>query len=126
MIDISCVILGKEFSPKKLKKQNLGIELTNENEPGDIGKIGRYKNSPIPYGACTLRPICNDDECSVIEWMADFIHHNMSLLLELDVEDFSLSILWTGIQGNMEFSPIELEKLARLKLSLSITYSFEE
>ncbi len=27
------------------------IIITNSNAPGDIGKIGRYKNHPTPYGA---------------------------------------------------------------------------
>ena len=45
---------GKQFSPKAAEEKT-GLELSCKVEPGQIGKYGRYKNKPTPYGAASLR-----------------------------------------------------------------------
>ncbi|HLF63468.1 MAG TPA: hypothetical protein VI603_06940 [Saprospiraceae bacterium] len=42
------------------------------------------------------------------------------------VTDIELNILWTGRQGNMEFTHEELVGIAELGIPLTINYSFEE
>lgn len=54
---------GKQFRPSQID-----FAFTESNDPGDIGKIGRYKGEPIPYGSIEIKVSNN------IDYMDRLIH----------------------------------------------------
>ena len=125
MIKPECHLWGEKFSPSVLKEIE-NIQLMRVNEPCEIGSTGRYKGVPLPYGACT---ICTPKTIPIpdrISWMADFIREHKSKFIEAGARDITFWICWYGIQGNMEFSPSELNKIAKLNIHLCINYIQED
>ncbi len=57
MIRIRANILfhGDSFFPSRVEKE-LNISFINKKEPGEIGKLGKYKGVPLPYGSADLSP----------------------------------------------------------------------
>lgn len=122
MINTECRLSGDAFKPDLLAEKLKGIQLRNPISPGQLGKFGRYKGKPVPYGLCS---IATPEEVEVgkrIEWMADFINENMQHFRECGATEIEFQIDWYGIQGNMELSVIELEKLASLKIPVNMNY----
>ncbi len=44
---------GPEFSPEEAERHS-GIRFSKKNEPGDLGRIGRFQGQPLPYGSGEL------------------------------------------------------------------------
>lgn len=44
------VVDGPTFSPSRAEQQ-CAISFNQKSEPGDIGRMGKYKNRPVPYGS---------------------------------------------------------------------------
>ncbi len=125
MIKPECLLYGENFSPKKLLNIK-NIYFKTKNEVGDIAPIGRYKDKPLPYGSCTLMVPKHIDIKNRIEWMADFIYENIDSFKESGATDITFSICWSGLQGNMELSVEELQKIAKLQIPLSMDYIYEK
>lgn len=47
------MLQGDHFSPAEAERRT-GITLSKKNEPGEIGKRGRYIGKPIPYGSAEV------------------------------------------------------------------------
>lgn len=121
MIEPECHLWGNEFHPSALNKID-DIQLRLVSEPGELGTISKYKGKPLPYGACC---ICTPNSISIpdrITWMADFIKTNKRQLTDAGATDITFWIYWYGVQGNMEFTPTELGKIAELNITLCIDY----
>ena len=121
MIEPECHLWGNDFHPSDLNTID-NIQLRVVNEPGGIGTIGKYKDKPLPYGACS---VCTPDIISIpdrITWMADFIRINKKRFIDAGATDITFWIYWYGVQGNMEFTPEELCKLSELNIKLCIDY----
>jgi hypothetical protein len=116
--------MGDRFRPSGLKSIE-GIQLRLINEPGEIGKTGKYKNRPLPYGSCC---VCTPEAIPMphkIEWMADFIKANKKSFSLAGATDIEFWIYWYGVQGSMEFTPVELGKIAELNIKLCINYIYK-
>ena len=104
--------------------ENINLRLVDE--PGENKKAGKYKDKPLPYGACC---VCTPDDIPNprrIEWMADYINTNKKSFIEAGATDIIFWIYWYGIQGNMEFTPTELAKIADLNIPLCVDYIFQD
>ncbi len=115
---------GESFSPSKLKSIP-NIALADSNEPGEIGKSGRYKGEPRPYGACRIL-VPDYIESNQVVWLANLIIKNKVAFKNAGATEIILHIIWFGKQGSMEFTIEELNRIAAAKVPLSIDYIFEE
>lgn len=50
----SCWLWGEAFSPSAVEKRT-GIVFDTKNERDEIGRSGRYRNQPTPYGSATIK-----------------------------------------------------------------------
>lgn len=112
---------GEFFSPKLLQTIER-IELGSKNELGEIMSRGRYKNRQAPYGSCQLLVPSYVDLNDRIIWMAEFIFMNKSKFEEAGATDIVFWIYWSGVQGNMSFTPRELKMIAKTNIPLCIDY----
>lgn len=124
MIEPECRLWGQSFSPK-LIKDIPEIKFITENEPGDIGVSGRYKNLPIPYGACYLSTPFEISQDNKINWMAQFIESHIFTFRKAGATEITFWINWHGVQGNMELSVNQLTKIASLNIPLGMNYIFK-
>lgn len=120
MINPECHLYGEKFSPKLLKEIP-NIKFGYIIECNDIGERGRFKNTKIPYGACSIKTPDNI-ELNRIEWMAEFVVKNKPEFKKAGATDITLWIYWEGIQGNMEFTVNELNKISETGVPLCIDY----
>lgn len=125
MIRVTCELYGKEFEPDKLEGLK-GARLTNIRLKGELAQRGKYRNSPLPYGACTVSIAGDVGNEKRIITMAELVYDNLELFRGVGADDITFNIVWEGIQGNMQFSAEELQKIARLNIPLNITYVLEE
>jgi len=119
------ILSGKTFSPKKAEKL-FNISLNDKNEPGDIGKTGRYKGRKIPFGSCVFEE-GSDNNLDEQEKILVQLESCLSELHNINVEDIilHLDVEYEG-QCNFELSGKFLTKASLLKIPLTIScYSVE-
>jgi len=117
-VNPECELYGERFYPSRLSFSNI----RNANDPGDIGELGRYRGKPKPYGSCCIMTPPEIGAEHRIEWMADFMEENKEGFAKAGATEITFWIYWEGVQGNMEFTPQELQKIAKLKIPLCINY----
>jgi hypothetical protein len=122
MVAVQCDLWGHEFQPLRLVEAIKIIPLRNILSPGEIGKTGVHKGKPVPYGCCTIETPSEIPLDKKIEWMAEFVDQHSVLFKKLGATDIDFEIFWEGIQGNMELTAVELKKLAKLEIPISMTY----
>jgi len=122
MIDPECHLWGENFSPGKLKQAIPSIQMRQVTEPGAIQTRGKFRGQPAPYGACCIETPEEVSTDQRIEWMADFIASYCAVFKGAGASDIVYWLYWTGVQGNMEFNPRELKKIADLEIPLCIDY----
>jgi hypothetical protein len=110
---------GEEFYPSKLHLDG-DIEIVDSNDPEEIGDIGKYRDKPLPYGACKVE--CTLNNTNNIIYMAKHLKNHHNLLMEANASDIVYWIIWRGIQGNMEFDVNELSALAEMKIPVAMDY----
>ncbi len=124
MIEPECHLWGENFSPKLLN-HIADIEMKNFNEPGDIGRRGKYKGKKTPYGSCSIitpKMFVNDR----IGWMAKYINNHKEEFKKAGATEIILWIFWYGVQGNMDFTIEQINEISKAKVPLFIDYIFEE
>ncbi len=127
MKTVECNIWGKQFNPTRMTGQiSSDVRIDIITEPGQIGTTGRYKDISTPYGACRIVTPGNIESSERINWMTDFISRHINIFQANGATDIVFHIEWIGIQGNMEFTALELRNLAALQIPLSITYIYEK
>ncbi|MGE0273923.1 MAG: hypothetical protein AB7R40_00680 [Nitrospiraceae bacterium] len=122
IIEPECHLWGDTFSPSHLRQLVPAIQMRLLTEPGEIQAKGKYRGQPAPYGACC---VTTPEEIEVrhrIEWMADYIAANLPFFKAAGATDIIYWLYWTGLQGNMEFKPSEIRKIANLDIPLCINY----
>ena len=122
-----CHLQGDACSPKKIEADT-GIELTMKNEVGDMGTMGRYRGTPIPYGSATLQPSENQITQNALWWLLETVKKNLAVFKENGASSITLDlvVLHDG-QCNLEFSPDELRSMGELGLPLTLsTYECPE
>jgi hypothetical protein len=117
-----CSLCGGKFSPS-LAEAKTGLALSQKEEPGEMGKRGRYRNAPMPYGAahiCSAR----DDYASLKE-VLDNLAKNITVLRECGAERIQYWLVAScnleEEQCNLEFDVTFLKTLAELQVPLLIS-----
>lgn len=115
-IDACINIQGNKFSPAKAQEMT-GLIFSKTNEPGDIGKTGKYKNKPLPYGFAVVEPSVKIDDHKKIKWLADTIKDKVKILKSCGAEDlyFYIGYFYEN-QCNLALSNEELKSLAETGL----------
>ncbi len=117
-------LVGEKFSPSKIE-QLLSLSFSTKNEPGEIGKTGRYKDKETPYGSICLDPekdLGINDSSLFLEKLTYFLKKNHKTLLDNGCEDIDINItLLYKDQCNYYFAPELLTELASLELGLSVS-----
>ncbi|MCB9061886.1 MAG: hypothetical protein H6622_10220 [Halobacteriovoraceae bacterium] len=127
LTQISLSIYGDSFSPSKIKESE-DLKFDNKNEVGDIGKRGRYKGKPIPYGGASLYiekkfPVKEKDGDELIpSSFLDLIENNMDSFKNAGGTDIELrlSIFWKD-QCNFDFSPDLIKRIGNLNIPFLIS-----
>jgi len=117
-VNPECHLFGENFFPSRLGLQNM----RQANDPGDLGQIGKYKGLPRPYGSCCITTPEEIALTNRVEWLADFTDKNKHAFIDAGATEIVFWIYWEGIQGNMELTPKELKKLAKLEIPLAMHY----
>jgi hypothetical protein len=127
MIRAECNLRGERFSPLRLKEHiPSDIPIDSIGEPGQSGIGGRFNGVPIPFGACRISAPDYVVVSDRIEWMTEFVSRYINLFRANGVTDIVMNLDWTGVQGNMEFTPAQLKSLADLQIPLTVTYRHVE
>ncbi|HXT40404.1 MAG TPA: hypothetical protein VN887_10305 [Candidatus Angelobacter sp.] len=123
MIEISpiCIIKGETFSPA-LAEMKTGLRFFKKNEPGELGKLGRFKNAPQPYGSAELVPLDDSKGYAAMNALLETLSKGIAILRECGALDISFYIAVSyQDQANLEFNTSFLAKIAELKIPLLIT-----
>ena len=126
MIVPECVLSGDNFDPTDLIKKIPDIKIEKIRATGEIGTRGRYKDKPMPYGHCKITTPDNIPTADRIKWMTTLIARHLKTFRTSGATDIELSIYWTGVQGNMEFTTDQLKDIADLGIPLTIDYVFQK
>ena len=117
-ISVSITFQGTKFSPK-VAEEETGLHLVNKKEPGDIERIGKYKGTPIPYGACDIEPPDDIDFNDRILWLAELLDGKLELFYKCGAEEPRLYIgYFYKDQCNLSLSKEELSAISKLGLEL--------
>jgi hypothetical protein len=122
-VEVYYSLWGKRFIPSRLRLAGR-VQIVDINDPGDIGKTGRYRGKPTPYGACQVR--CTIKGPKQIAYLARHLTKHRTHLRAQHVSDIVYWILWRGVQGNMELSVGELARLAETKVPVAMDYIYME
>ena len=115
-ISASVEISGDKFSPELAEKRT-GLSFIKKLVPGDIGKIGRYKNKPLPYGASSLEAPADVDSFDTIIWIANALKGKVQVLEECGADDIHFLIaFYYKDQCNCVLSAEELKAIAETGL----------
>jgi len=117
-----CHFYGNKFSPEKAEKLT-GLILDAKNEVGDIGKLGRYKGQPIPYGSASLSPSKKKIKSGLVEmWLLKNIKNNLTLMRSCGADKIWLDYgVFYDEQCNFEFSKEALLLIGSLNIDLLIS-----
>lgn len=117
-------LYGGEFlNVLELEKQSTA-PLAAKTIRGQISDKGRHRGRPYPYGACNIVTPPEISLESKIEWLAEYVAHNIDNFKKCGAEDIVFWIVWRGAQGNMELSTNELQKIASLNIPMAMNYYY--
>jgi hypothetical protein len=117
----SCHFWGEKFSPKLVSKRTK-LLFDEAEEVGQIGKVGKYRNKPQPYGASVIRVPDNVKNDRKIEWLAKQIKPKLSAIRKCGATDIYVDVaIYHDGQCNFEFDPLEMKLLSDLGLSFAIS-----
>ncbi len=117
-ISISILLQGEIFSPKEAEKST-GLHLSKKHEVGDIGKEGKYKNKPLPYGSAILEAPENIPMDEKFSWLMQSLEDTLEKLYKCGAGE---TRIYAGYfyknQCNLTFTKEELNAIARLNIDL--------
>jgi hypothetical protein len=123
--EIFCTLMGNDFSPRILMEKT-GLFLADCKEKGQNHDWG--KRLPSEYGFANLVVPKNLAEGqSEMDWMAQTLAQYHSLMIELGVEDFEVTVLidaYTGIL-NWWINHENMKIFGDLGINISFTASFQ-
>ena len=118
---------GEKFSPAIFSKIN-SFKLVDANEPGNIGRRGRYRGKPEPYGSARIEVSDKaEDDWSSFDNLLTVMENCIDDLREAGAEDISLYVsLFHDGQCNFAFSNDQLKRMVALNVDLPVScYSNE-
>ena len=108
---ITFEVSGERFFPSRLS-----IPFTRQHDPGGVGKFGRYRGMPVPYGAATYQVPDSVPRLSVFQHLVSVFEAELDRLVEAGATDWHISVArYYWGQCNEEYSLEELGLIARLK-----------
>jgi hypothetical protein len=112
-----CLVQGARFSPATAERIS-GVGLSDKNEPGAIGNVGRYKDKPIPYGSATLESHPPVD----LDTLLDTLSRCIQAFRDAGAEDITLhcDFFYRG-QCNLELSLAQITCLSKLQIPITIS-----
>jgi len=118
---------GENFSPAKFSKIN-SVKLVDANEPGDIGRRGRHRGKPIPYGSATIEVSDKaEGNWSSFDDLLTVMENCIDDLRGAGAGDISLLVsLFHDGQCNFAFSNDQLKRLVGLNVDLPISCYSDE
>lgn len=112
---------GDTFSPSEAERLT-GLSLVRKVEPGELGKCGRHRGQPTPYGAAALAVPEAVPEGQKLEWLLATALEHLSTFQRLGADDPEVYAAYAfDAQCNLSYTPSELDKLARLGLPFSVS-----
>ena len=113
-ITASVVFQGDNFSPAKAAELT-GLELSEANEPGDKGTLGRYRGKPTPYGAASFEAPKHIKDHNRILWLANALKEKIDTIRECGANEpyFYIGYFYEQ-QCNCSLSKEELKAIADL------------
>jgi hypothetical protein len=119
-----CRLWGKAFFPSKIEEK-IGICFDRKNDPGELGKIGRYRGTSIPFGSAAIKFSENGDSNDLISKDApilDTLERYRTVFREAGVTDITLHVnIFYKKQCNIEQSHELLKRLSMLEVNLAIS-----
>ena len=119
-----CRLWGPDLSPIAVEEKT-GINFDRKNEPGEIGKMGRYKGDIIPFGNAEIdfsETGTSADLLSPDAPILDTLEKHRSFFLTAGATEITLIInVFYQEQCNLEQSHKLLKRLAELDVDLLIS-----
>jgi len=84
-------IYGENFNPKKIRSL-IEIKFDKEINPGDIGRIGRYKGISIPYGSASI--LAPENIHNPILWILNYVREKIEVIRCNGGTDIKLSVAY--------------------------------
>lgn len=110
---------GKDFLPSKVS-----APFTAAHDPGAIGKVGRYRGIPLPYGSADFD--APEDEEEKIAYLHRIIVPLLPALRNAGADDFSLRITYHCDSGAIGFSKEEMRMVSELECDVPIDCLIED
>eukprot|EP01035_Chromulina_nebulosa_P065399 gene65399-89457_t len=105
---VTFMATGEHFRPSKVPAQ-----FSAAHDPGVIGKLGRYRGLPVPYGSADFD--APEEEPEKITWIYHRVFPFLRAMREAGAESFTLHITYTyDAQCALGFSREELKMVLDL------------
>ena len=124
---VVCSLMGDKFSPKKLERIS-NLQLIDKEEEGSIGKMGIYKDKPIPQGSASLKCSYSEKERAAgkneLISVLNLLQDNYEQIRESGVDSINLTLI-IGHPGDGScwyLEHEELKKIVDLGIGLSIDW----
>jgi len=120
-IQVNITFTGDKFSPKAVEERS-GAIFNTKNEVGDIGKLGRFKDQPIPYGSGELIVPDEVPAEDKLTWLTKRLGKLLPIALAAGAEVPNIDVTYfCKDQCNLALSKTELKALAEL-----LVFSFND
>ncbi|MDC0357839.1 hypothetical protein OAO01_03415 [Oligoflexia bacterium] len=125
---VECIFWGEDFSPKWLESNsNLKFPDSEKNEKGEIGKVGKYRGIPYPYGSASF-DVHSPDECISGEWdspldiMLDLLAENYTKIRKSGVAEVTilLNIYYVG-QCNCSINRQQMQQMIDMEVDFGVS-----
>jgi hypothetical protein len=111
---VRIVVYGENFYPSKISSI-IDVHFENEISPGDIGRIGRYKGKPIPYGSASIN--APNGIINPIRWILHNIKDKIQIIRNYGGDDIQLNVAYYyNAQCNCELGLDEIALLSEMKI----------
>jgi hypothetical protein len=108
------VARGEQFTPSKA-----AANYSSAHDPGVIGKAGRYRGVPVPYGSADF--YVPEEVAEKITYIHERVFPFLATMREAGAQDFWLNITYHyDAQCGLEFSKEELKMIFELDCELNI------
>ena len=119
-----CLFIGKHFSPLQVEKTT-GLSFDEQNESGELGTTGRYKDSPLPYGSACINfshPGTTPDLLPADINLINILSKYMTEIRAAGADEITLYVnVYYTAQCNIQLSPELLKILAGLNITIAIS-----
>ncbi len=121
-IIFSCPVQGDAFRPTDAERQS-GIRFSEKNEVGEIGKSGRYRGKPQPYGFGSLETEIGDNDLDVaLTRFLEQVQRGLPIWRSLGADSVLLQIdVFYDQQCNLELSESVIAALHTLRLPVAVS-----